>query len=305
MKESAAYSNWWKSLHSCTYANKDKSLQRNSTQRCLCWQCCPCCTQCGRSSAPSWPVLKCMQWLQPQRQLEEDKSYGSKATCPHHQGLHPRYHPTVYLSQTMPLLVWKLEKELERLQTTWPSFCLKCGRRRYTTQTQIALYCACIVSSLLCGHDRQEKQLHIFNMRCLCRILSISWENKVSNSKVLERAGILSIYTLLRHRRLRWLGHVHCMDDDRIPKDLLYGELELNSRPVDQPKWHFKDVCNRNIYYLQLGNLSLWIKANGGLCPNRHSKLRMYFYGSEYFYKRNILFTPWRFLKTFCGAISG
>ena len=26
---------------------------------------------------------------------------------------------------------------------------------------------------------------------------------------------------------MRWLGHVHQMDDGRIPKDLLYGELEL------------------------------------------------------------------------------
>ena len=33
------------------------------------------------------------------------------------------------------------------------------------------------------------------------------------------------MHTLLRQPRLRWLGHVHGMDDGRIPKDLLYGEL--------------------------------------------------------------------------------
>ena len=30
---------------------------------------------------------------------------------------------------------------------------------------------------------------------------------------------------LLKQRRLRWLGHVVRMDDGRIPKDFLYGEL--------------------------------------------------------------------------------
>ena len=49
------------------------------------------------------------------------------------------------------------------------------------------------------------------------------------------------MYTLLRQRRLRWLGHVHQVEDCRIPKDLLYGELELGSRPV------VRDVCKRDM----------------------------------------------------------
>jgi len=32
-------------------------------------------------------------------------------------------------------------------------------------------------------------------------------------------------YTLLRQRRLRWLGHVNRMNDGRISKDILYREL--------------------------------------------------------------------------------
>ena len=55
------------------------------------------------------------------------------------------------------------------------------------------------------------------------------------------------MFTLLRQRRLRWLGHVHRMEDGRIPKDLLYGELESGSRPVGRPKLRFKDVCKRDM----------------------------------------------------------
>ena len=84
-------------------------------------------------------------------------------------------------------------------------------------------------------------------MRCLHRILSISWTDKVSNNEVLDRADIPSTFTLLRQCRLRWLGHVHRMEDGRIPKDLLYGELESGSRPVGRPKLRFKDVCKRDM----------------------------------------------------------
>jgi len=50
-------------------------------------------------------------------------------------------------------------------------------------------------------------------------------KEKVLNSTVLEGAEILCMYTPLKQRRLCWLGHVVRMDDDRIPKELLYGEL--------------------------------------------------------------------------------
>lgn len=89
-------------------------------------------------------------------------------------------------------------------------------------------------------------------MRCLRRILSISWKDKVTNNAVLERADIPSMYTLLRQRRLRWLGHVRRMADGRIPKDILYGELELGSRPVGRPKLRFRDVCKRDMLAIGL-----------------------------------------------------
>ena len=40
---------------------------------------------------------------------------------------------------------------------------------------------------------------------------------------------------------------MHRMEDGRIPKDHLYGELEFGSRPVGRPKLRFKDVCKRGM----------------------------------------------------------
>ena len=39
-----------------------------------------------------------------------------------------------------------------------------------------------------------------------CRILGISWQDKLSNADALSRAALPSMYTLLRQRRLRCLG---------------------------------------------------------------------------------------------------
>ena len=55
------------------------------------------------------------------------------------------------------------------------------------------------------------------------------------------------MFALLAQRRLRWLGHVSRMDDGRIPKDMLYGELVTGSRPTGRPTLRYKDVCKRDL----------------------------------------------------------
>ena len=62
------------------------------------------------------------------------------------------------------------------------------------------------------------------------------------------------MFALLSQRRLRWLGHVSRMDDGRIPKDLLYGELATGLRPTGRPTLRFKDVCKRD---MKVGNINL------------------------------------------------
>lgn len=52
---------------------------------------------------------------------------------------------------------------------------------------------------------------------------------------------------MLCQRRLRWLGHVYRLDDGRIPKDIMYGELAVGRRPTGRPALRFKDVCKRDM----------------------------------------------------------
>ena len=71
------------------------------------------------------------------------------------------------------------------------------------------------------------------------------WQDKVTNTAVLGRAGSHSMHLLLCQHRLCWLGHMHRMGDGHIPKDVLYGELATGHHPVGCPALCFKDVCKR------------------------------------------------------------
>ena len=96
-------------------------------------------------------------------------------------------------------------------------------------------------------YARQVKQLNSFHLLCLRRILHIRWQDKVTNTEVLKRSHMLSMRSILRERRLRWLGHVHRMGSKRIPKSLLFGELATGLRKRGRPCLRYKDVCKRDM----------------------------------------------------------
>ena len=126
----------------------------------------------------------------------------------------------------------------------------------------MAVYNACVISTLLYGSDtwttyaRQERRLSTFHLRSIRRILGISWQDKVTNADVLSRAGLPTMYTLLRQRRLRWLGHVRRMEDGSIPKDIVYGELALGRRTTGRPHLRYKDVCVRDMKAVDIDTMS-------------------------------------------------
>jgi hypothetical protein len=62
-------------------------------------------------------------------------------------------------------------------------------------------------------------------MRCLRRICGIKWQDMTPNTEVLLRSKMYGIQYYIIKSQFRWTGHVIRMPDDRIPKQLLFGEL--------------------------------------------------------------------------------
>ena len=128
-----------------------------------------------------------------------------------------------------------------------------------TTNTKMKVYQTCVLSTLLHSsetctlYSRQERRLNTYHLRCLRRILGTSWQDNVPNKQVLDQAGIRSVLAILSQKRLRCLGHVRRMQDGRIPKNILCGELATGSRPARRPVLRYKDVCKRD---MKTGNIN-------------------------------------------------
>ncbi|XP_076055189.1 uncharacterized protein LOC143033583 [Oratosquilla oratoria] len=134
-----------------------------------------------------------------------------------------------------------LDTEIDRTGSASATFAELAKRvwenTKLTLTTKILVYKVSILSTLLYGcatwnlYSRQKKRLNIYNLRNQWKMLKIKWYDHITNNEALQQTSIPSIYTLLCQQCLRWLGHVCRMEDGRIPKDLLHGELNQGSRP--------------------------------------------------------------------------
>ena len=118
-----------------------------------------------------------------------------------------------------------------------------------TVSTKLKVYVQCLMPLLTYGceswtlYRHNIRELRTVQQRHLRKILHIKWSDYISNEEVLKRANTEDIEIVLVKNRLRWLGHVSRMDDDRPVKSLLYGELFNGTRPVGRPKLRYKDTC--------------------------------------------------------------
>ena len=119
--------------------------------------------------------------------------------------------------------------------------------------TKIAVYRAVVLTTLLYGceswtlYRRHILKLDQFHLRCLRKIANIKWQEMTPNTSVLERCQISGIEAFLMTAQFRWTGHVIRMEDDRIPKRTLYGQLADGTRSVGGQLKRFKDSLKANL----------------------------------------------------------
>ena len=143
----------------------------------------------------------------------------------------------------------ELCKFIGKALTTLSKLTKRVWENKHLTILQTLMSTKPVSSALLYGsepwstYSTQEWKLQVFHLRCLCRILGITWQDKVQNNDFLTRTSIPSMFTLLCQCHLCWLGHVHRMEAGCIPKDLLYGKFTTRARCRGHPQLCFKNVC--------------------------------------------------------------
>nr|VZI48789.1 unnamed protein product [Spirometra erinaceieuropaei] len=119
------------------------------------------------------------------------------------------------------------------------------------------MYKAVILPTLLYGAEtwtvyaKQARRLNHCHLSCLRRILRLKWQDRIPDTDVLERTGILSIYAILRQMQVRWSGHLLRMDDERLPKRLFYGDVATGSRRQGGQIRRYKDTLKSSQKLLQ------------------------------------------------------
>ena len=82
------------------------------------------------------------------------------------------------------------------------------------------------------------------HLRCL---MGIKWQDKSTNSEVLQRAKLDGIEAMLMRAQLRWVGHVQRMRVDRMPKQLFYSELPSGDRNRGGQRKRYKDTLKQTL----------------------------------------------------------
>ncbi|XP_065564324.1 uncharacterized protein LOC136029747 [Artemia franciscana] len=87
----------------------------------------------------------------------------------------------------------------------------------------------------------------VFQINCLRNILGIRLTDRISNSRLYEKCGSIPLSKAIMRQRLRWLGYVLWMKDDRLPKIVLFNESSWTKREADRPPLGWEDVIKKDL----------------------------------------------------------
>ena len=144
-----------------------------------------------------------------------------------------------------------------RIDKSSAAFCRLRGsiwdRSGIRLDTKLKVYRLVVLSTLLyvCKtwtvYQRHAKRLNHFHTSCLRKLLKIKLQDRITDTEVLKRAGLQSVHTLLKLAQLWWTGHATRMPDERLPKKILYGELQVGKRSHGGQKKRYKDTLKASL----------------------------------------------------------
>ena len=163
-----------------------------------------------------------------------------------------------YLGSTLSRIVHIDDEVSARIAKASAAFGQLCGlsildQSGMRLDTKLKVYRSVVLPTLLYAcktwtvYQRHAKRLNHFHTSCLRKLLKIKWQDRIPDTEVLKRAGMQSVHTLLKLAQLRWTGHVTRMPDERLPKKILYGELQVGKRSHGGQKKRYKDTLKASL----------------------------------------------------------
>ena len=92
----------------------------------------------------------------------------------------------------------------------------------------------------------QKKKLDAAHHKFQRRLLGISWKDKVRNEDIQNQTKLQRTDLIIKERRLRWLGHVLRMEDNR-PKQATRWQMDSCTRRAGRPRSNWIDTVSRDL----------------------------------------------------------
>jgi hypothetical protein len=87
-----------------------------------------------------------------------------------------------------------------------------------------------------------EYLLNVSQRNCLRIVLGTRLTDRISNGRLYKKCGYIPLSRAIIRERLRWLGHVLRMKDDRLPKIVLFGQPSRAKRKAAPPRLEWENV---------------------------------------------------------------
>ena len=96
-------------------------------------------------------------------------------------------------------------------------------------------------------YQRHAKRLNRFRLGCLGRLLGIKWQDKISDTEVLTKAGMQSMHAVLKLAQLGWAGRVVGVPDARLPRKVFCGGLREGKRSQGGQRGRYRDILRASL----------------------------------------------------------
>ena len=81
---------------------------------------------------------------------------------------------------------------------------------------------------------------------------SVIFSELGGNIRLLRCTGLTTMYTKVSQHMICWIGYVLMINNEHIPKSLIYSELVGGKRNVGRPRLRYKNVCKIDLNSLHI-----------------------------------------------------